>query len=119
MQPRFDSIVQRRQPIGVLAGRKVGELFSLLRTLLFDRFIDVERSYRGTLLGFHHGLSTARLLRDVAERLDEPEMVTLCETLLRERVPLVEAAERELRWFADSPRKAIRSGLRVALDAHD
>jgi hypothetical protein len=114
MQPRFDAVIETRQPLGALAGRGVGELFSLLRMLVFDRFIDVERSYRCTLLGFHHGLSTARLLRDVAERLDERDTLDLLETWLRERKPLIEAAERELHWFAGSPRAAIRSGLRIA-----
>jgi hypothetical protein len=116
MQPRFAAIIETRQPLGAVAGRAVGELFSMLRTLLFDRFIDIERSYRGTLLGFHHGLSTARLLRDVAERLDEPDTVDLLETWLREREPLIETAERELHWFAESPRKAIRSGLRLSFE---
>lgn len=97
-----------------MLGRRYGELFSALRNLLFDRLIDVERSYRGTLLGFHHGLSVARLLREAAERLDERPMVAFLEDWLRERIALVDTAERELRYFAEVPRKAIRSGLRLA-----
>jgi hypothetical protein len=119
MEPRIDGIVSQRQPLGALVGRKVGELFSALRHLMFDRMIDVERSYRGTLLGFHHGLSTARLLHDVAERLDEPDIVSFCETWLRERMRLLENAERELHWFAEMPRLAMRSGLRVAFQPQD
>jgi hypothetical protein len=99
-----------------MAGRAFGEMFSVLRHYLFDRLIDVERSYRGTLLGFHHGIAVARLLHDVAERLDEQEMVAFCEEWLRERKPLLETAERELRWFAERPRKAIRSGMRIAFE---
>src|SRR5690606_31328766 len=94
-----------------------GELFSLLRNLVFDRILDVERSYRGTLLGFHHGIGVARLLRSVAERLDEREMVAFLDEWLEERKALVENAERELHWFADLPRRAIRSGLHAAFEA--
>lgn len=116
VRPRFDGLVTERQPLGVLAGRAVGQLFSVLRHFLFDRLIDLERSYRGTLLGFHHGLSVGRLLRDVAERLDEREMIAFLEQWLRERDALVDAAERELHYFADLPRRAIKSGLRVAFE---
>lgn len=116
MQPRFRELVDARQQPGLALGRRVGELFSTLRHYIFDRLIDLERSYRGTLLGFHHGLSVARLLREVAERLDEQFMVAFCDDWLAERVALVEAGERELRWFAEAPRKAIRSGMRVAFE---
>ena len=37
--------------------------------------------------------------------------------MLRERVPLLAVAEHELAWFADRPGKALRSGLRVALES--
>jgi hypothetical protein len=116
MRPRFDGVFTRRMPIGALAGRKFGELFSVLRHLLFDRLIDVERSYRGTLLGFHHGVDCAHLLRDVAERLDERDAVAFLDMMLAQREPLIEAAERELAWFAERPRKAIQSGLRGAFE---
>jgi hypothetical protein len=116
LRPRFDSVVASRQPVGAMAGRAFGQVFSVLRHYVFDRLIDVERSYRGTLLGFHHGLSVTRLLHHVAENLDEREMVKFCDDWLAERVPLVEAAERELRWFAQVPRQAIRSGARVAFE---
>jgi hypothetical protein len=116
LRPRFDSVVASDQPAGAMAGRTVGHLFSMLRHYLFDRLIDVERSYRGTLLGFHHGLAVGRLLRDVAERLDERDAVAFLDDWLAERKPMVEAAERELHWFAEQPRKAIRSGLRIAFE---
>jgi hypothetical protein len=116
MKPRFDSLMRRRHLAGLFAGRRVGEMFSALRHFLFDRLIDVERSYRGTLLGFHHGVDVVRLLHDVAEREGDEHMVAYCDDWLRQRLPLIEAAERELRWFAEAPRKAIRSGLRVAFE---
>lgn len=114
MCSRLDGVEQPPQPIGVLAGRKVGELFLVLRYFLFARLIHVERSYRGTLLGFHESLSIGRLLRDVAERLDEQEMVGFCEQWLEQREPLLAIAERELHWFADTPRQAIRPGFRMS-----
>jgi hypothetical protein len=43
-------------------------------------------------------------------------MVRFCDDLLRDRKPLVEAAERELSWFAERPRKAIQSGVRIAFE---
>ncbi len=92
---RFDALVES-QPIGAMLGRRFGELFSVLRNLVFDRILDVERSYRGTLLGFHH--------------------VAFCDAWLEERRALVENAERELRWFADLPRRAIHSGLHAAFE---
>ena len=116
MKPRFDALISRRQPAGVMLGRRVGEMFSALRHWLFDRLVDVERSYRGTLLGFHHGIAVVRLLREVAERECDDHMVQFCDDWLEERVPLVEAAERELRWFAEAPRTAIRSGLRISFE---
>jgi hypothetical protein len=115
MSPRFHDLVGRRQPIGTMLGRRIGELFSTLRHVIFDRLIDLERSYRGTLLGFHHGLAVARLLREVAERLDEQRVVAFCDEWLPVRGALVDAAERELHWFADAPHKAIRSGFRSFL----
>jgi hypothetical protein len=115
MRPRYTALLAKRQPFGRVAGRTVGEVFSTLRHFLFDRLLDAERSYRSTLLGFHHGIAAARLLRDVAARFDDEHMVSFCDDLLADRIPLVDAAERQLRWFADAPAKAIASGLRLAM----
>lgn len=114
--PRFEEILAPTHTLGLLAGRRVGDLFSTLRHFLFDRLIDLERSYRGTLLGFHHGIGTVRLLREVAERRGNHAVVEFCDRWLAERVPLLDAAERELHWFADVPKKAIKSGLRISFE---
>jgi hypothetical protein len=116
LRPRLSVLMSTRQPLGVVLARIIGELFSTVRDLVFDRLIDLERSYRGRLLGFHHGIAVARLLRDVAARLGDQHMVGYCEDMLRERVPLLEAAEREVTWFAQRSTKAIRSGLSAALE---
>lgn len=114
--PRFEELLAPTHILGLLGGRRLGDLFSTLRHFLFDRLIDLERSYRFTLLGFHHGIGTVRLLREVAERRGNQAMVAFCETWLTERLPLVEAAERELHWFAEVPKKAIKSGLRISFE---
>src|SRR5690242_9013689 len=49
-------------------GRRLGVLFSRARQLVFDRLVDSEKSYRGTLLGMRHGLDLVHLLREVADR---------------------------------------------------
>jgi hypothetical protein len=114
---RFEVLACKRQPRrGLQIARAVGDMFSLLRYTLFDRMIDSERSYRGTLLGFRHGVDVARLLREVAIRMGDQRLVQFCDEWLQQRIELVHGAERQLAWFADAPRRALRSGLRVALD---
>jgi hypothetical protein len=117
-RPRFESIVEKRQPRrGVHIARAIGEIFSVLRHALFDRVLDLERSYRGTLLGFHHGVDVTRLLREVAIRLGDERLRGFCDEWLEQRVLLLQAAERHLGWFADVPHRALKSGL-VASLAH-
>lgn len=113
---RFDAIACNRQPErGLQLARAVGELFSTLRNLVFDRMIDTERSYRGTLLGFRHGLDVTRLLRACAARLDEKPLLEFCDELLEQRTVLVHEAERQLAWFAELPHRALKSGLATAI----
>lgn len=108
---RFDALVRRRQPErGLEIARAVGEVFSELRNLIFDRIIDTERSYRGTLLGFHHGVDLTRLLREVAIRAGDDQLLAFCEDWLERRIALVHDAERQLAWFADLPARALMSG---------
>jgi hypothetical protein len=115
LRPRFESLLQRDRVVGVGLGRAVGKLFSALRHAVFDRMIDTERSFRGTLLGLHHGIDTARLLREVARRANDIYLFAFCDELLAQRLPLVAKAEATLAWFADQPARALQSGLRAAL----
>ena len=115
LRPRFESLLQRDQPIGLSLGKSVGRLFSVLRHVVFDRLIDTERSFRGTLLGIHHGIDVALLLRDVARRAGDVHLVTFCDELLAKRRRLVEHAEASMSWFAEQPGRALQSGLRGAL----
>lgn len=114
MRPRLEALM-REQPAGRRLGRWFGQLFSALRHGLFDRMIDAERSFRGTLLGLRHGVDTARLLREVARRADDVYLVAFCDELLARRLPLIAKAEGTLSWFADQPRRALQSGMRAAL----
>ena len=114
VRARYESLMATRAPIGSAFARTIGGVFSTLRHYIFDRVVDVERSYRGTLLGFHHGIAVARLLRDVAIRQGDTHLVMFCDDWLADRIPLLEAAERELSWFADRPACATASGRRIA-----
>lgn len=115
VRPRFEALIKGAQPVGVTLGRTFGELFSSLRHFLFDRMIDTERSYRGTLLGLRHGIDIVRLLREVALRQDDGAMVHFCDELLIERLSLIERAEQALAWFAEEPEQALKSGVVRAL----
>lgn len=117
LRPPFEALMVKRQPRrGIQVGRIVGEWFSTMRHLIADRVIDVERSYRGTLLGMRHGVDIVRLLREVALRDHDAHLVRFCDEFLLDRLALIEGAEQALAWFAEQPSKAIRSGMRLALE---
>jgi hypothetical protein len=114
-EQRFDAVARRKQPEADLKlARAIGDAFSTLRNLILDRLIDTERSFRGTLLGFRHGMDTARLLREVATRLGDTKLVEFIDAWMPRRLELLHAAESTLSWFADSPSRALQSGLRAA-----
>ncbi len=114
-QKRFELVAKERPTFGLAVGRAVGEAFSLLRHVIFDRMIDVERSYRGTVLGAKHGTDVARLLREVALLDHEAPMIDFVNAWLSEREALIRKAEAELAFFAEDPQRAIKSGLAQAL----
>lgn len=116
LRPAFDALITTDQPVGVRVGRTVGQVFSALRHILFDRMIDTERSFRGTLLGLRHGIDCTRLLREVALRQGDAQLVHFCDALLVDRLCLIEHAEQMLGWFADEPTAALKSGARLALE---
>ena len=113
---RFHALACKRQAeSGLQLARTIGDLFSTLRHFLFDRLIDTERSYRGTLLGFRHGLDTARLLREVSLRLGDDHLVGFIDEWMPRRLELLHDAERALAWFAERPARAVQSGARAAI----
>lgn len=117
VRPRLDSLIEGRRATvrGVEVGRAVGEVFSLLRHYLFDRIIDTERSYRGTLLGLDHGIDIVHMLAAITLRDGDEHLGMFCAEWLVERTALVQQARAELAWFADQPKLALQSGLRRAL----
>lgn len=115
-RPGFEALACRRQPErGIQIARFIGEMFSVVRTLIADRIIDAERSFRGTLLGFRHGVDITRLLREVAIRTGDRELIAFCDSWLEGRLTLVHDAERQLAWFAEVPARALQSGMQAAL----
>ena len=116
LRPRLEALMAKREVKGKGVGHAVGELFSAIRHAIGDRLIDAERSYRGTLLGVRHRIDAARLLREVAVRERDANLIKFCDEFLLERLALIERAEQALAWFAEQPARAIRSGFRLALE---
>ena len=88
--------------------RGVGRLLSDIRELTTDLVLSSEKSYRGTLLGLHHGIDTFMLLKDAAVECGDEGLAHLCRNWLTERTALVAEAERELAWFAANPEIAMK-----------
>jgi hypothetical protein len=88
-------------------GAFIGDAFSLARRLAFDRALDREKSYRGTLLGMYHGVDVVRLLRASARARGRDRIASFCEAWLDERIPLIDAAGRQLDWFGAHPALAV------------
>lgn len=91
----------------VRIGRAIGALLSRARDLVFDRLIEEERSYRGTLMGLRHGVDTARMLQHAADASGKVELAGFCTRWLADREPLVEQVAREMTWFALHPHVAV------------
>jgi hypothetical protein len=116
VRPRLESLMRDQgQRVGLGLGRTVGAIFAVLRHAIFDRVIDAERSYRGTLLGLRHGVDIMRLLRAVAAREGDLLLAIFCDEVLVERLVLLDRAEQALSWFAERPTLALRSGLQLTL----
>jgi hypothetical protein len=93
-------------------GRTIGAAFSFVRDHAADLLLSSEKSYRGTLIGMRHGVDLVELVLDVAEAQGEPELADWCRRWLDNRRPLVEAAARELAWFAANPEAATAAAKR-------
>lgn len=93
-------------------GLALGEAFSVIRQAFGDRLVSREKSYRGTLLGMHHGIDVVLEVDAVARILGKDDIVAWCSQWLAVRRPLVEQARSALVWFAENPELAgSRPGL--------
>lgn len=103
-------------------GEGVGKGFSLMRDLVADRLLTMERSYRGTVLGMTHGLDLTTLLIELLERTEpHHELVEFLQRWHHDRAALVETCRHQLSWFVNHPEVAdmaatdglVARGLRV------
>lgn len=99
-------IVQRYDLPVSSGGRAIGAAFSQIRDHLADLLLSAEKSYRGTLLGMRHGVDVVELVQYTAREDGDEALANWCATWLERRRPLVEAAARELEWFARHPERA-------------
>lgn len=99
-------------------GQLAGETFSAVRHFVVDRFLDVERSYRGTLLGMRHGIDLVRLLRAAADDEADVELVAWCDRWLPVRERLVAGVEADLTWLARRPAFSLRHPVPLLGLAH-
>jgi hypothetical protein len=106
----------RQQPDTGL-GKHLGVMLSNLRQVVIDRVVDRERSYRGTVMGIHHGIDLVRLMVPLAKLRGELPLVAWFEQWLDERRPLVERAVDQLAWFAENPKQACERGTKPLLAA--
>ena len=103
---KLRALVEKRGKKMTKAGARLGQLFSLVRTVAADRVYSTERSYRLTIVGVQHGIGLFILLQDVAMAARDEELAELCTALLVERRVLCANAEEALIWFAQHPDRA-------------
>jgi hypothetical protein len=92
-------------PVSV-GGSTAGLVLSELRDKVVDRLVQSERSYRGTLMGLHHGIDLMKLVTLTAEASGKVALVDLCAEWLPTRTALVQRAIEELAWFVLHPERA-------------
>ena len=89
-------------------GSILGHLLSDIRTFGTDLFLTPDKTYRGTLMGIHHGIGAMLLLEDVAIERGDQELADFCSSWVMRRRELTVAAEDALAWFAQNPAAALR-----------
>lgn len=94
-------------------GERIGSMFSALREGVGDVFVSHQMSYRGTLLGVHHGVDAIMLLRSAAENAGDVEVVEWCLRVLDTRLALLERGQHELTWFGREPSRAMEPAKRT------
>ncbi len=107
VMPELERLAEARGHRPARRVTTLGRMFSNVRTLGADLMLSIEKSYRGTLLGAHHGIGTVLFLEDVAIASGDQELADFCGAWLSERKKLVEDAEGDLAWFAAHPEVAL------------
>lgn len=110
----LDALARARGHEAAKAGEGVGQFFSEVRQKIADLALTREMSYRGTLLGIRHGIDLVALVHHAAADSD-PELHSWTKAWLEERTRLVDAAARELSWFARNPEIAEQPVVEGAL----
>lgn len=105
--PRLRELAQTRGVELAEAGSGIARTFSMARAMATDIALSQEKSYRGTLLGIHHGIGTFLLLEDAAVASGDQVLADFCAAWLAERARLAADVERELAWFAQNPDTAL------------
>lgn len=102
-------LMRRHHLVVSRGGKAVGAALSRIRDSFADLLLSREKSYRATLLGMRHGVDLVEMISTLARVEGELELAAWCERWIAERRPLVEAAARELAWFAEHPERAIEA----------
>jgi hypothetical protein len=89
-----------------IGGSATGLFFSEMRDKVLDRLIQSERSYRGTLIGLHHGVDLMKLVMLAAEASGKSSLIDLCAEWIPARTALLQRAIEELSWFVTHPERA-------------
>jgi len=87
-------------------GSTAGVFLSEMRDKVLDRLVQSERSYRGTLMGLHHGIDLMKLVSSAAAASGKSSLIALCGDWLLVRPALVQSAVEELSWFVMHPERA-------------
>lgn len=103
-------------PVGV-GGSTAGIFLSEMRDKVLDRLIQSERSYRGTLMGLHHGVDLMKLVAFAAEASGKSSLMALSADWLVVRPGLVRTAVDELAWFVMHPERAMELARPLVLSA--
>jgi len=103
LMPELQKLAEARGHRPARRGKLLGRMFSNVRSLGADLLLSTEKSYRGTILGAHHGIGTILFLEDVAIASGDQELADFCAAWLSERKKLVDDAESDLTWFATHP----------------
>ena len=100
MQARFATLVEGHA-LALPHRSAIGTTIAALRHLVIDRAIDMERSYRTTLIALRLGIEIVTQLRELARQEVMFGLIRWCDDWLGARRPLVARAEAQLGWFAD------------------